>query len=268
MPFYKKIDVTFIEIPANAGTAINYSLLTKEFNIKDKSYKEQRKLLFDVNFKRNSPYDIMPWWKITQIYPQSINSKNIFSIVRNPFDRMVTIFFNFTKFKYEYFNYRPSSSDSVLDLREKFEAFIKEYHMWRNMSAGAGLNIIEIISRRSPEISKNMYLENSHGLNNYYYYDQAYILNKDFQKNLSIFSKEINKKCEIIKYENLDLLYEKYPKIFDRELYYENFDSRLDFYMANIDKLPYKYYYNKFTKKFVQEHFEIDFYNFHYGLDL
>lgn len=267
MPFYQKINTTFVEIPANGGTSINYALLKKEFSLANSSIREQRKVLFDKDFKRKKHYKIMPWWMITQIYPQSIKADYIFSVVRNPFDRMITIFFNFTKFKKEYISYRVHDSDSLKDIQDKFEGFIKEYHKWRNMAAGAGLNIIEILSRKSPKINQDMYMENSHAVNNYYYYDQAYFLNKDFQKNNTIFSEQIHKTCDVIKYENLNLIYKKYPRIFSEELEYEDFDALIENGM-NLKRMSYQAYYNKYTKKFVQEHFEIDFYNFHYNLDL
>jgi len=267
MPFYQKIDTAFIEIPANAGTSINYSLIQKEFGLQANSVIEFRKILFNSDFTRKKNYKLMPWWMLVGLYPQSINSKKIFSVVRNPFDRMVVIFFNFTKFKYEYAKYRPNKNDTKLGLQNKFEAFIREYHMWRNMVAGAGLNIIEILSRRSKHITSDMYAEKSHSINNYYYYDQAYFLNKDFQKNKSIFSQDINKSCDIIKYEHMDILCDKYPDIFSEKFIYEDFESKKESSAINLEKMPFINYYNKYSKKFVQEHFEIDFYNFHYKLD-
>lgn len=265
MPFYQKISTTFVEIPANAGTAINYALLKKEMDLSTISLSEYRSLLFDSSFRRKEYYKLMPWWMITETYPQSFRAENIFSVVRNPFDRMVTIFFNFTKFKPHYSKYRIFADDKKSQIQEKFEGFIKEYHSWRNISAGAGLNIIEILSRQNPSITKNMYIENSGAIADYYYYDQAYFLNRDFQKNKTVFSKDVHRACEIIKYENIKTIYKKYPKIFTEELVYENFDKMIE--NGKLEKLSYKEYYNKYTKKFVQEHFEIDFYNFHYPFD-
>jgi hypothetical protein len=266
MPFYQKLNLTFIEIPSNAGTAINYSLLKKEYDLEFAPIREYRKILFDSNFQRKSIYKVCPWWMIAYDYPQSINSNITFAIVRNPFDRMISIFHNFTKFREKYLKYRLSEDDTKKDIQNKFDNFIKEYHAWRNMAAGAGLNLIEILSRKNPVITKDMYIENTKAIKDYYYYDQAYFLNKDFQKNKTIFSEILHRDCDVIKYENLNLIYQKYPNIFTEKIVYENFD-KLKNGKSQLNRIPYQAYYSKYTKKFVQEHFEIDFYNFHYSFD-
>ena len=173
---------------------------------------------------------------------------------------------NFTKFREKYLKYRLSEDDTKKDIQNKFDNFIKEYHAWRNMAAGAGLNLIEILSRKNPVITKDMYIENTKAIKDYYYYDQAYFLNKDFQKNKTIFSEILNRDCDVIKYENLNLIYQKYPNIFTEKIVYENFD-KLKNGKSQLNRIPYQAYYSKYTKKFVQEHFEIDFYNFHYSFD-
>lgn len=267
MPFYQKLDLTFVEIPANAGTAINYVLLKKEYNLDSSATREYRKILFDCNYQRKHKYKVLPWWGIAEEYPQSINSHYTFSVVRNPFDRMVSIFFNFTKFRQKYLKFRPEHNDSKNNIQNKFELFIKEYHCWRNVVAGAGLNIIEIVSRKNPKISNEMYSDKAaKDIKDYYYYDQAYFLNKDFQKNNTIFDGPLNKRCDVLKYENLNLIYKKYPDVFTEKILYENFD-KLREGTKNLKRMPFEFYYNKYTKKFVQEHFEIDFYNFHYDFD-
>jgi len=121
MPLFPEQNLCFIHIPKTGGVSIEFHFFDKEkptLNEKDKDYIE--KYMIDSFWKPDSSFSKYSYQHFTyndlKNKIKDIDKYKIFTIIRNPYDRLVSEF-----------HYRSGYDRNYIGLKEEFKLFVKNF---------------------------------------------------------------------------------------------------------------------------------------------
>jgi hypothetical protein len=262
----KNKKIFFIHIPKTAGTTIenvlydtyknNYSISIKNINQQNKNTKQIKQALNQKlsNHKTTniSIHHIPPSFFKTQILNKIINNHIIFAIVRNPYDRIISDFKFWIKYKIER-EHKPTNK-----LTHKEKHIIKEItlnyysHDINKTNLNKFVQTVLPLFTNITDINTNIIsMFDGHLIPMHYY---THINNKKI------------KNCEILYYENLNNDFNKFIQKYKLNISQNILNNKK--YMTNttIKSTLDKSSFDEQSLKLIQSVYKLDFKYFNYSL--
>lgn len=275
MPYFPKLNINFVSIPSNAGITICQVLLKHElFNGQDQEEDVYDSIIFQNKYvAKNSDFENIHSGSLYYRYPQAPEAV-MFSVVRNPFTRMVSLFYDLTYSQGDFHHLRLSLTDNKTDIQNKFLNFILLFKDIKNMQAGIGLANLEAMTEalNFPDRDKLIRFIPSRYTDTRYHPQHSFFF-KDWMNNIHYLNKNPEKKkINFLRYERVDEdLKSIFPKLFENKLKYITYSKKIfDVETKSFKSLPkidYVDFYNEKSLFYVREIYEEDFFRFHYSPD-
>ena len=117
MAFFPKLNIIYNSIPSTGSDYIHKRLISHEiFDGVEQDDSIYNNIIYQSKYTKNKDFFHMPNWEYNVLYPDSFDSYQ-FSVVRNPYDRVISMFFDLTKTNKDYAKYIPKNKDASNDLK-------------------------------------------------------------------------------------------------------------------------------------------------------
>lgn len=275
MPYFPKLNINFVSIPSNAGIPICHALLKHDvFNGEDQDEDLYDSIIFQNKYvTKNSDFENMHCGSLYYRYPQAPEAV-MFSVVRNPFTRMVSLFYDFTYSQNDFRHLRLLPTDKKTDIQNKFLNFVLLFKDIKNMQAGIGLANLEAMTEalNFPDRDKLIRFIPSRYTDTRYHPQHSFFF-KDWMNSIHYLNKNPDKKkIHFLRYERLEQdLQHMFPKLFENKLKYISYSKKIfnpeTKSFEDSPKIDYADFYNEKTFFYIKEIYEEDFFRFHYSPD-